>query len=165
MNAMRMGQGFDVHAFGEGDHLMLGGVRIAHNMGLVAHSDGDVLLHALSDALLGSVAAGDIGQHFPDTEERWKGVDSRELLRESYRLVRTLGYLIGNVDATLIAQEPRMAPYIEQMRVNIAADLLTVIENVSIKATTTERLGFAGRQEGIAAQVSLLVCFDPGSSS
>ncbi len=165
MNAMRMGQGFDVHAFGEGDHLMLGGVRIAHTMGLVAHSDGDVLLHALSDALLGSVAAGDIGQHFPDTEERWKGVDSRELLRESYRLVRALGYLIGNVDATLIAQEPRIAPYIEQMRVNIAADLLTVIENVSIKATTTERLGFAGRKEGIAAQVSLLVCFDPGSSS
>ncbi len=157
---MRIGTGYDVHAFGpsgESDHIMLGGVRIPHHLGVLAHSDGDVLLHALCDAMMGAIAAGDIGHHFPDTDERWKGVDSRELLRASYQLVREAGYQLGNVDSCIIAQKPRISPHIEAMRQNIAKDLEADLSQISIKATTTEKLGFTGREEGIAAQVSVLL--------
>ena len=157
MTSMRIGQGFDVHRFGEGDHLIIGGVQIPYSQAMVAHSDGDVLLHAICDALLGAVAAGDIGQHFPDTDEKWRGVNSRELLKSCYGLVQKAGFKLVNLDACVIAQAPKMAPYIPQMRANIAIDLDSTIEQVNIKATTTEQLGFTGRGEGIAAQVSLLV--------
>ena len=145
----RVGQGVDVHAFGEGDHVVLGGVTIPYEKGLVAHSDGDVLLHALCDALLGAVGLGDIGQHFPDTDAAYSGIDSRELLRHVYGLVQKAGYVIGNVDSTLIAQAPKMAPHIQQMNANIALDLQCDIEQVNTKATTSEKLGFTGRKEGI----------------
>lgn len=162
---MRIGQGYDVHAFGlvgESDHIMLGGVRIPHAKGVLAHSDGDVLLHALCDALLGAIAAGDIGHHFPDTDSRWKGADSRELLRTSYLLVREAGYRLENLDSCIIAQKPRIAPYIQNMRENIASDLEVEADLISIKATTTEKLGYIGREEGIAAQVSVLLIESPG---
>lgn len=155
---MRIGHGYDVHRFGEGDFITLGGVRIPHKFGLIAHSDGDVLLHALSDALLGACALGDIGKHFPDTDPRFKGADSRALLRHVVALVHGKGYVIGNVDATIIAQAPKMAPHIEAMRGSIAEDLQVDLDQVNVKATTTEKLGFTGREEGIAVHaVALLV--------
>ncbi|WP_280547970.1 2-C-methyl-D-erythritol 2,4-cyclodiphosphate synthase [Halomonas sp. 11-S5] len=155
---MRIGHGFDVHRFGEGDHLMVGGVAIPFDRGFVAHSDGDVLLHALCDALLGACALGDIGRHFPDTDPAWAGADSRALLRHVAGLVDGAGYRVGNLDATLIAQAPKMAPHIDAMARHIADDLGVGRGAVNVKATTSERLGFTGRGEGIAAEaVALLV--------
>jgi 2-C-methyl-D-erythritol 2,4-cyclodiphosphate synthase len=155
---MRIGHGYDVHRFGEGDFITLGGVRIPHKFGLIAHSDGDVLLHALADALLGALAFGDIGKHFPDTDPSFKGADSRALLRHVMGLVRAKGYAVGNVDATIVAQAPKMAPHIQSMRERIAEDLGVELDQVNVKATTTEKLGFAGREEGIAVHaVALLV--------
>ncbi|WP_454910701.1 2-C-methyl-D-erythritol 2,4-cyclodiphosphate synthase [Stutzerimonas chloritidismutans] len=155
---MRIGHGYDVHRFGEGDQITLGGVRIPHRFGLLAHSDGDVLLHALSDALLGAAALGDIGKHFPDTDQQFKGADSRALLRHVLVQVQAKGYFVGNVDATIIAQAPKMAPHIDSMRALIAADLQVELDQVNVKATTTEKLGFTGREEGIAVHaVALLV--------
>jgi 2-C-methyl-D-erythritol 2,4-cyclodiphosphate synthase len=154
---MRIGQGFDVHRFGPGDAVVLGGVRIPHDHGLVAHSDGDVLLHALCDALLGAIAAGDIGRHFPDTDARWKGADSRVLLRRCVELVAAAGYRVGNVDLTVIAERPKLAPHADAIRANIAADLGCSVGEVGVKATTTEGLGFTGRREGIAAQAVVLL--------
>ncbi|MFS2122369.1 2-C-methyl-D-erythritol 2,4-cyclodiphosphate synthase [Pseudomonas sp. Pseusp97] len=156
---MRIGHGYDVHRFGEGDFITLGGVRIPHKFGLVAHSDGDVLLHALSDALLGACALGDIGKHFPDTDPQFKGADSRALLRHVLSLVEAKGWKVENVDTTIIAQAPKMAPHIQTMRETIAADLKVELDQVNVKATTTEKLGFTGREEGIAVHaVALLVC-------
>lgn len=155
---MRIGHGYDVHRFGEGDFITLGGVRIPHKFGLIAHSDGDVLLHALSDALLGACALGDIGKHFPDTDPQFKGADSRALLRHVLGLVAAKGWKVGNVDTTIIAQAPKMAPHIQSMRETIAADLKVELDQVNVKATTTEKLGFTGREEGIAVHaVALLV--------
>lgn len=154
---MRIGHGFDVHAFTQGSDITLGGVKIPYQQALKAHSDGDVALHALTDALLGAAALGDIGQHFPDTEAAYKGADSRELLRQAVLLVKEKGYQVGNVDLTIMAQAPKMAPHISAMRANIAADLHIDLDNVNVKATTTEQLGFIGRKEGIAvAAVALL---------
>jgi len=158
VTAIRIGQGFDVHAFGEGDHVMLGGVRVPHTRGIVAHSDGDVALHALCDAMLGALALGDIGTHFPPSDARWKGADSRAFVRHCDHLVRNLGWRVGNVDVTVICERPKVGPHAEEMRRLIALDLGIEIGEVSVKATTTETLGFAGRGEGIAAQaVCLLV--------
>ena len=157
MRVMRIGQGFDVHAFGEGDHIVLGGVRIPYQSGLIAHSDGDVVLHALCDALLGSLALGDIGRHFPDDDAHYKNADSRDLLKRVYRLVAAQGYRLNNADITIIAQAPKMAPHIEQMRENIALDLDLPVNTISIKATTTEKLGFTGRGEGIAVEAVVLI--------
>lgn len=157
---IRIGHGFDVHRFGDGDHLMIGGVRIPHDHGFVAHSDGDVLLHALCDALLGACALGDIGRHFPDTDARWAGADSRELLRQVMARVGEAGYRVGNVDVTVIAQAPRLAPHVVAMREAIAADLGVALGAVNVKATTSERLGFTGRGEGIAAEAVALL-FEP----
>ncbi|UTW08739.1 2-C-methyl-D-erythritol 2,4-cyclodiphosphate synthase [Pseudomonas benzenivorans] len=155
---MRIGHGYDVHRFGEGEFVTLGGVQIPHKFGLIAHSDGDVLLHALSDALLGAAALGDIGQHFPDTDPRFKGADSRALLRHVLGLIQAKGWRVGNVDATIVAQAPKMAPHIPAMRERIAADLQVDLDQVNVKATTTEKLGFTGREEGIAVHaVALLV--------
>lgn len=154
---MRIGSGFDVHAFGPGDHVVLGGVRIPHEAGLVAHSDGDVVLHALADALLGAMAAGDIGQLFPDTDPAWRGADSRDLLRKVAAEVAARGYRVVNCDVTVLAQAPKLAPHREAMRTHIARDLEIEVSCVSVKATTTERLGFVGRAEGIAAQAVVLV--------
>lgn len=154
---MRIGQGFDVHAFCEGDHVILGGVTIPFERGIKAHSDGDVLLHALADALLGAVALGDIGHFFPDTSDEWAGADSRDLLRKVMERVTEEGYRLINVDATIIAQAPKMAPHIQAMRLNIAADLNLPANRVSVKATTSERLGFTGRGEGIACQAVCLL--------
>ncbi|GMU43494.1 MAG: 2-C-methyl-D-erythritol 2,4-cyclodiphosphate synthase [Xanthomonadales bacterium PRO6] len=153
----RIGIGYDVHAFGPGDHLMLGGVRIAHTRGLLAHSDGDVALHALCDALLGALALGDIGKHFPPSDERWRGADSRALLRHCRALVGERGYVIGNCDLVVVCERPRLAPHVPPMRERIAADLACVIDAVSVKATTSETLGFTGREEGIAAQAAVLL--------
>ena len=149
---MRVGQGFDVHALVPGRRLVIGGVEIAHDKGLLGHSDADVLLHAICDALLGAAAQGDIGRHFPDTDARYKGIDSRALLRHVAGLLADRGHRVGNVDATIVAQAPRMAPHIPAMVANIAADLGITPDNVNVKATTTEQLGFTGRGEGIAAQ-------------
>jgi 2-C-methyl-D-erythritol 2,4-cyclodiphosphate synthase len=155
---MRIGHGFDVHAFGPGGFITLGGVRIPHTHGLVAHSDGDVLLHALCDALLGAAGLGDIGQHFPDSRAEFKGIDSRILLRRVAALLGEQGLTVGNADATIIAQAPRMAPHIPAMRERIAADLVIAPDRINVKATTTERLGYIGRGEGIAVHaVALLV--------
>ncbi|MDW6093831.1 2-C-methyl-D-erythritol 2,4-cyclodiphosphate synthase [Vibrio rhizosphaerae] len=153
----RIGHGFDVHKFGGEGPIMIGGVSIPYEQGLLAHSDGDVALHALTDALLGAIAAGDIGRHFPDTDEQWKGADSRELLRCVYQKIIAHGYRLGNADITIIAQAPKMAPYIDQMRALIADDLATDISHVNVKATTTERLGFTGRKEGIACEAVVLL--------
>ena len=155
--AIRIGSGFDVHAFTDGDHVMLGGVRIAHSRGLLAHSDGDVLLHALSDALLGALALGDIGHFFPDTDAQYRGADSAALLAEVYTHVRQRGFRLGNADITVICQVPKMAPHIDAIRARIAGVLDTDIANISVKATTTERLGFTGREEGIAVQAVVLL--------
>jgi 2-C-methyl-D-erythritol 2,4-cyclodiphosphate synthase len=157
-NAIRIGHGYDVHRFGEGAFINLGGVQVAHTFGLIAHSDGDVLLHALCDALLGAAALGDIGKHFPDTDAQFKGADSRVLLRRVLALVKAKGWQVGNVDSTIVAQAPKMAPHIEAMRALIAADLEVELDQVNVKATTTEKLGFTGREEGIAVHaVALLV--------
>ncbi|MCA1771517.1 MAG: 2-C-methyl-D-erythritol 2,4-cyclodiphosphate synthase [Halomonas sp.] len=154
---MRIGHGFDVHRFGPGDHLMLGGVKVAFDQGFIAHSDGDVLLHAVSDALLGACALGDIGHHFPDTDPTWKGADSRDLLRQVIALVRAEGYNVVNIDATVMAQAPKLSPFVGAMREVIAADLGVGEGQVNVKATTTERLGFTGRGEGIAAEAVVLL--------
>lgn len=155
---LRIGHGFDVHRFGPGDAVVLGGVRIPWRQGLVAHSDGDVALHALCDALLGAAGLGDIGRHFPDSDERWRDSDSRELLRRVVALVRTEGWRVGNADLTIIAQAPRLAPHVPGMCAAIAADLGVERTAVNVKATTSEGLGFTGRGEGIAAHaVALLV--------
>ncbi|CDH34600.1 2-C-methyl-D-erythritol 2,4-cyclodiphosphate synthase [Xenorhabdus bovienii] len=155
---MRIGHGFDVHKFGGEGPLVIGGVRIPYEQGLIAHSDGDVALHAATDALLGAAALGDIGKLFPDTDPAFKGVDSRELLKEAYRRIRKKGYRIGNLDITIIAQAPKMLPHIPQMRVNLAEDLECHMDDINVKATTTEKLGFVGRKEGIACEaVALLV--------
>ncbi|MBD5215361.1 MAG: 2-C-methyl-D-erythritol 2,4-cyclodiphosphate synthase [Bacteroidales bacterium] len=154
---MRIGNGFDVHRLVEGRKCIICGVDIPHSRGLLGHSDADVALHALSDALLGAAALGDIGKHFPDTDERWRGADSRMLLRQVVELLAEAGFAPVNVDVTIIAQEPKMLPHIPAMRANVAADLGLHVDCVSIKATTTERLGFTGRGEGIAAQASALI--------
>ena len=154
---LRIGHGFDVHRFGPGDHLILGGVTIPFEYGFVAHSDGDVLLHAISDALLGACALGDIGRHFPDTDPAWKGADSRDLLRRVLKLVHAAGFRVGNVDATVIAQAPKLAPHAETICRHIAADLQLPLDAVNVKASTCERLGFLGRGEGIAAEAVVLL--------
>lgn len=153
----RIGNGFDVHRLVEGRNLIVCGVNIPYSLGLLGHSDADVALHALSDAILGAAALRDIGYHFPDTDVRFKGADSRLLLRECVRLIDEKGYRVVNVDVTIIAQAPKMLPYIPQMILNIAEDLGISVGDVSVKATTTEKLGFTGRSEGIAAQASALL--------
>jgi 2-C-methyl-D-erythritol 2,4-cyclodiphosphate synthase len=157
MTNIRIGQGFDVHAFGDGDHVMLGGVRVPHDRGVVAHSDGDVAIHALCDALLGALALGDIGKHFPPTDARWKDADSRQFLRHCALLVDQHGYTVGNADLTVICERPKVGPHADAMREAIAADLGIAVDQVSVKATTTETLGFTGRGEGIAAQAIVLL--------
>lgn len=154
---MRIGHGYDVHRFGAGDELVLGGVHIPHDRALEAHSDGDVLIHAICDALLGAIGQGDIGRHFPDTDPANAGIDSRMLLRRVMQLVHESGWGLGNMDATLIAQAPKMAPHIPAMRQNLAADMSVDAARVNVKATTTEGLGFAGREEGIAAHAVVLL--------
>ena len=154
---IRVGMGYDVHRFKEGGDVILGGVKIDYEQGLEAHSDGDVVLHALCDALLGAAALGDIGKHFPDTDPEFKGADSRVLLRHVYRIVQDKGYVLVNADITIIAQAPKMAPYIVAMCVNIAADLNIDVDCINVKATTTEKLGFEGRKEGIAVQAVVLI--------
>ncbi|EIU6778595.1 TPA: 2-C-methyl-D-erythritol 2,4-cyclodiphosphate synthase [Vibrio parahaemolyticus] len=154
---IRIGHGFDVHKFGGEGPVIIGGVAIPYEQGLIAHSDGDVALHALTDALLGAIAAGDIGRHFPDTDDKWKGANSRELLKDVYRRVKEQGYRLGNADVTIMAQAPKMAPYIDAMCAAIAKDLETDISNINVKATTTERLGFTGRKEGIATEAVVLL--------
>lgn len=155
--SMRIGNGYDVHAFGEGDKIVIGGVVIPHHRGLIAHSDGDVLLHALCDALLGAAALGDIGKHFPDTDMQYRNADSRSLLRMVYAKVNQQGWQLVNADMTIVAQAPRMANYITHMREVIAADLQSAIGQINVKATTTERLGFTGREEGIACYAVVLL--------
>lgn len=154
---MRIGHGYDVHRFGEGDFVTLGGVRIPYNRGLVAHSDGDVVLHAVTDAILGAAALGDIGQHFPDTDAQYLGADSRVLLKRALGLVETKGWRVGNLDVTILAQAPKMAPHISAMRTCLAADLQIDLDQVNVKATTTESLGFVGREEGIAVHAVVLL--------
>ena len=154
---MRIGQGFDVHAFGDGDHVILGGVRIAHRRGVVAHSDGDVVIHALCDAIFGALALGDIGQHFPPPDPRWRDADSRQFLRHAAMLMAQHGYTLGNADITVICEAPKVGPHSQAMRETLAADLDSEIGRISVKATTTEKLGFCGREEGIAAQACVLL--------
>ncbi|ABR75377.1 2C-methyl-D-erythritol 2,4-cyclodiphosphate synthase [Actinobacillus succinogenes 130Z] len=154
---IRIGHGFDVHALGEARPLIIGGVKVPYHTGFIAHSDGDVVLHALTDALLGAVALGDIGKLFPDTDMQFKDIDSRILLREAFRRVKEKGYAVGNVDVTIIAQAPKMRPYIDAMRAVIAEDLQCGIDQVNVKATTTEKLGFTGRSEGIATEAVVLL--------
>lgn len=154
---MRIGSGFDVHAFGEGDHLMLGGVRVPFKGGVLAHSDGDVAIHALCDALLGALALGDIGQHFPPSDARWKGADSRRFLRHCASLLEQHGWALGNADLTIICEVPRIGPYGGAIRAVLAEDLGVSVPQISVKATTTERLGFTGRGEGIAAHAIVLL--------
>jgi 2-C-methyl-D-erythritol 2,4-cyclodiphosphate synthase len=154
---IRIGTGFDVHALVAGRALIIGGVHIAHEKGLLGHSDADVLLHAIADALLGAAALGDIGKHFPDNDSAYRGVDSRLLLRSVVAKLAANGYSVGNVDSTVIAQAPKMAPHIDTMRANIASDCGIALDAVSVKATTTEQLGFTGRGEGIAAEAVVLI--------
>lgn len=154
---IRTGSGFDVHRFAENRRLVICGVEIPYELGLLGHSDADVALHALADALLGAAAMRDIGYHFPDSSADWEGADSRVLLRKVVEMVRGAGFAVGNADVTIIAQAPKMLPYIEQMRANVAEDLGVDVSRVSVKATTTERLGFTGRKEGIASMVSVLI--------
>ncbi len=158
---MRIGHGYDVHQLVVGRKLIIGGVEIAHDKGLLGHSDADVLLHAICDALLGAAALGDIGKHFSDTDAEFKNIDSRILLREVARLLSNAGFRVGNVDATIIAQAPKMAPHISKMVENIAADLGVAMNAINVKATTTEKLGFAGRGEGIAAEAVALLLVEP----
>jgi len=154
---MRIGHGYDVHAFGSGDHVTLGGVAIEYEKGFVAHSDGDVLIHALCDALLGAAALGDIGRHFPDTDPQYSGIESRKLLRRVVALIEQRGWQLGNADITIIAQQPKMAPHIAAMQQNLAEDLKVVNDCINIKATTTEKLGFEGRSEGISCHALVLI--------
>jgi len=154
---IRVGAGFDVHAFGPGDHVVLGGVRIAHEAGVIAHSDGDVLLHALCDALLGAAALGDIGQHFPDSDPRWRGAASAQFVQHAVALLQERGYRIGNVDLTLLCEAPRIARHREAIRMQVAQLLGLDLEAVNLKATTTEKLGFIGRREGLAAEAVVLI--------
>ena len=154
---IRVGQGFDVHALVDGRPLIIGGVNIPHVKGLLGNSDADVLLHAITDALLGAAGLGDIGRHFPDTSAAWAGADSRHLLRQTMALLRDAGYVVGNIDATIIAEAPKMAPHVDVMCANIAADLAIDVACVNVKAKTTERLGFTGRGEGIAAEAVALI--------
>lgn len=153
----RIGQGFDVHAFAEGRPLIIGGIKIPHDKGLLGHSDADVLLHAVTDAALGAIGEGDIGRHFPDTDPAFKDADSSKLLEYIWKIVEEKGYVLGNVDCTIMAQRPKMAPYIEQMRHHIAELLHAEPGQVNVKATTTEKLGFTGREEGIAAMATILL--------
>ena len=154
---IRIGQGFDVHAFAEDRKLILGGIQIPHTKGLLGHSDADVLLHTIADAALGAIAAGDIGKHFPDTDPEFKDADSAKLLQHVYALVKAEGYELGNLDATVIAQAPKLRPYIDTIRARIAELLEADIEQINVKATTTEWLGFTGREEGIACQAVILL--------
>jgi 2-C-methyl-D-erythritol 2,4-cyclodiphosphate synthase len=155
--SIRIGQGYDVHAFGEGDHVMLGGVRVPHRCGVLAHSDGDVILHALCDAMLGALALGDIGQHFPPSDERWKGADSSDFVRHCNSLLRERGWQVGNADVTVICERPKVGPHALAMRETVAQLLGVALDCVSIKATTSEKLGFTGREEGIAAQAVVVL--------
>ncbi|MCE2944209.1 MAG: 2-C-methyl-D-erythritol 2,4-cyclodiphosphate synthase [Lysobacteraceae bacterium] len=157
MANFRIGQGVDVHAFGPGDHVVLGGVRVPHSQGIVAHSDGDVLIHAICDAVLGALALGDIGRHFPPSDPQWKGADSRRFLIHCVGLAAERGWRIGNVDATVIGERPKVGPHAEAIRATLAADLGVDADAVSVKATTTERLGFTGRGEGLAAMAIVLL--------
>lgn len=160
---MRVGMGYDVHKLVEDRKLILGGVEIPHEKGLLGHSDADVLLHAVMDSILGALALGDIGKHFPDTDEKYKGADSMKLLEHVYNLISEKGYAIGNLDATIIAQAPKMAPHVSKMRENIARVLNTDISNINVKATTEEGLGFTGNKEGISSQsICLLINIDNG---
>ena len=154
---MRIGQGIDVHAFGPGDHVVIGGVRIAHAQGIQAHSDGDVAIHAVCDAVLGALALGDIGTHFPPSDARWRGADSRLFLRHCAGLMRERGYALGNADITVVCERPKIGPHAHAMRANLAADLGCAVGQVSVKATTSEQLGFTGRGEGIAAFAVVLL--------
>lgn len=154
---IRVGHGFDVHRFGGEGPCILGGVKVPYEKGLVAHSDGDVLIHAVCDAILGALALGDIGHFYPDNDDKFLNIDSRILLRDVYLKIKTLGFVIGNVDVTVLAQVPKLAPYEQKMRENLAEDLQTDLQNVSIKATTTEKLGFVGRKEGIAVEAVVLL--------
>ena len=156
-SSIRIGQGIDVHAFAEGDHLMLGGVRIPHDRGIEAHSDGDVVLHALCDAMLGALALGDIGKHFPPSDFQWKNADSRSFLRHCDGLIAEKGWQVGNADITVICERPKVGPHADAMRLLIAADLGIDTDAISVKATTSEKLGFTGRGEGIAAQAVVLL--------
>ncbi len=155
--SLRIGHGYDVHAFTEGDHLVLGGVTLPYDKAFEAHSDGDVLIHAVCDAILGAVGLGDIGQHFPDTDPKYARIDSRILLRGVIQKITDLNYKVGNVDATIIAQAPKMAKHIAAMKTNIAEDLAVSADQVNVKATTTEKLGFSGREEGIAVHAVIIV--------
>lgn len=157
MANIRIGQGYDVHAFGPGDHVVLGGVRVPHTQGIVAHSDGDVLIHALCDAILGALAMGDIGKHFPPSDPQWKGADSRRFLVHCVALAAERGWRIGNIDATVVGERPKVGPYALAIRETLAADLGVGLDAVSVKATTTERLGFTGREEGLVAMVVVLL--------
>ncbi|MCW8855149.1 MAG: 2-C-methyl-D-erythritol 2,4-cyclodiphosphate synthase [Gammaproteobacteria bacterium] len=157
MTDIRIGHGYDVHAFEAGDSIILGGVRIPHTQAFKAHSDGDVLIHALCDALLGALALGDIGTHFPDTDEQYKNANSRDLLKQVMNLLIGKAYFISNVDATIIAQTPKLQPYISDMKANLSQDLNISQQQINIKATTTEKLGFTGREEGISAHVVVLI--------
>ena len=161
----RVGQGFDVHQFAEGRYCIIGGISIPHEKGLLGHSDADVLLHTITDACLGAVGEGDIGRHFPDTDPAFKNADSQLLLAEAWQIVKTKGYRLGNLDCTVIAQAPKLAPYIGEIQVNIARVLEEDVSKVNVKATTTEKLGFIGRQEGIAAQAVVLLLHNPHSGS
>lgn len=154
---MRIGHGYDVHRFGPGDKLILGGVSIPYDHSFVAHSDGDVLIHALIDALLGAAALGDIGQHFPDTDAKWQGANSRQLLLAVVGMIGGKGYKLANADITIVAQQPKMLPHLDKMRLNLAADIDCNIDQINIKATTTEELGFTGRKEGIACHAVVLL--------
>jgi 2-C-methyl-D-erythritol 2,4-cyclodiphosphate synthase len=154
---LRIGQGYDVHAFGDGDHVTLGGVRIPHSRGVLAHSDGDVAIHALCDALLGALALGDIGQHFPPSDARWKDADSRVFLRHCTQLLAERGWRLGNADITVVCESPKVAPHAAAMRTLLAQDLGVAVDQVSIKATTSETLGFTGRREGLAAMAVVLL--------
>lgn len=154
---MRIGQGFDVHKFAEGRPLIIGGIAIPHEKGLTGHSDADVLLHTITDAALGAIGEGDIGRHFPDTDAAYKDADSAVLLMEIWELVKEKGYRLGNIDCTIIAQKPKMSPYIEQIRTRVAELLEADVSQVNVKATTTEQLGFTGREEGIASMATILL--------
>ena len=157
MSTMRIGTGYDVHAFGDGNVVVLGGVSIPHTRGLVAHSDGDVLIHALCDALLGALALGDIGKYFPPSDERWRDANSRDLLRAVVTMLHMRGWRVANIDSVVVCERPKLAPHIDAMRSHLAADLSIVIDAVGVKATTSERLGFTGREEGIAAHAVVLL--------
>ena len=154
---MRIGQGFDVHVFGEGDFVMLGGVRVPHRQGVIAHSDGDVVVHALCDAIFGALAMGDIGRHFPPSEERWRDADSSAFLKHAVHLMRGRGYTLGNADITVICEAPKVGPHAQAMRERLAEVIGCSVDDISVKATTTEKLGFTGRGEGIAAQACVLL--------